>query len=189
MSFIEELKKRKVFRVAASYAVVAFIIFQLVEILFPIFNFPQWTQQFIVIIILLGFPIAVIFSWIFDKTPEGFIKTTKKNIKTDPIKKDDRPFYLQKRNLLLIFGLIGGVLIGSFGKDLLPKEDYDEIHNTIVKRVLSTTDVKKWNTIPRTYKEIDDLRVKFEKNKETKKLKMLEDINVYVEELEKNPYL
>ena len=100
MSFIEELKKRKVFRVAASYAVVAFIIFQLVEILFPIFNFPQWTQQFIVIIILLGFPIAVIFSWIFDKTPEGFIKTTKKNIKTDPIKKDDRPFYLQKRKSL-----------------------------------------------------------------------------------------
>ena len=70
--------------------------------------------------------------------------------------------------------------------DLLPKEDYDEIHNTIVKRVLSTTDEKKWNTIPRTYKEIDDLRAKFEKNKETEKLKMLEDINVYVEELEKN---
>ena len=123
MSFIEELKKRKVFRVAASYAVVAFIIFQLVEILFPIFNFPQWTQQFIVIIILLGFPIAVIFSWIFDKTPEGFIKTTKKNIKTDTIKKDDRPLYMQKRNLLLVFGLIGGVLIGRFGQDLLPKED------------------------------------------------------------------
>ena len=70
--------------------------------------------------------------------------------------------------------------------DLLSKEDYDEIHNTIVKRVLSTTDEKKWNTIPRTYKEIDDLRAKFEKNKDTEKLKMLEDINVYVEELEKN---
>ena len=69
--------------------------------------------------------------------------------------------------------------------DLLPKEDYDEIHGTIVKRVLSTTDDKKWNTIPRTYKEIDDLRAKFEKSKETKKLKMLEEINAYVEELEK----
>ena len=46
MSFIDELKRRKVFRVAASYAVVAFIIMQLVEILFPMFNFPQWTQQF-----------------------------------------------------------------------------------------------------------------------------------------------
>ena len=69
--------------------------------------------------------------------------------------------------------------------DLLSKEDYDEIHGTIVKRVLSTTDKKKWNTIPRTYKEIDDLRAKFKKNKDNDKLKMLEDINVYVEELEK----
>ena len=69
--------------------------------------------------------------------------------------------------------------------DLLSKEDYDEIHGTIVKRVLSTADEKKWNTIPRTYKEIDDLRAKFEKSKETDKLKMLEEINVYVEELEK----
>ena len=69
--------------------------------------------------------------------------------------------------------------------DLLSKEDYDEIHGTIVKRVLSTNDEKKWNTIPRTYKEIDDLRAKFEKSKETGKLKMLDEINAYVEELEK----
>ncbi len=84
------------------------------------------------------------------------------------------------------FHYFGKKLLYQEKPDLLPKEDYDEIHNTIVKRVLSTTDEKKWNTIPRTYKEIDDLRAKFEKNKETKKLKMLEDINVYVEELEKN---
>ena len=84
------------------------------------------------------------------------------------------------------FHYFGKKLIYQEKPDLLPKEDYDEIHNTIVKRVLSTNDEKKWNTIPRTYKEIDDLRAKFEKNKETKKLKMLEDINVYVEELEKN---
>ena len=83
------------------------------------------------------------------------------------------------------FHYFGKKLLYQEKPDLLPKEDYDEIHNTIVKRVLSTSDDKKWNTIPRTYKEIDDLRAKFEKNKETKKLKMLEDINVYVEELEK----
>ena len=107
MSLIEELKRRKVFRVAASYAVVAFIIFQLVEILFPIFNFPQWTQQFVVIIILLGFPIALIFSWVFDKTPEGFIKT-------DAVKKEDKktenttaskPFYLESKNFLLLLSM------------------------------------------------------------------------------------
>ena len=83
------------------------------------------------------------------------------------------------------FHYFGKKLLYQEKPDLLPKEDYDEIHNTIVKRVLSTTDEKKWNTIPRTYKEIDDLRAKFEKNKDTAKLKMLEDINVYVEELEK----
>ena len=84
------------------------------------------------------------------------------------------------------FHYFGKKLIYQEKPDLLPKEDYDEIHSTILKRVLSTTDDKKWNTIPRTYKEIDDLRAKFEKSKETEKLKMLEEINVYVEELEKS---
>ena len=118
MSLIEELKRRKVFRVAASYAVVAFIIFQLVEILFPIFNFPQWTQQFVVIIILLGFPIALIFSWVFDKTPEGFIKTDavknkeKKNTENTTASK---PFYLDSKNLYLLLGLVIAFLLGSYG--------------------------------------------------------------------------
>ena len=117
MSFFEELKRRKVFRVAASYAVVAFIIMQLVEILFPMFNFPQWTQQFTVIIVLLGFPIAVILSWVFDKTPQGFIKTNidteeAKNIK---IHQNNKPFYQQKRNIFLLLGILGGILIGLFG--------------------------------------------------------------------------
>ena len=118
MSLIEELKRRKVFRVAASYAVVAFIIFQLVEILFPIFNFPQWTQQFVVIIIILGFPIALIFSWVFDKTPEGFIKTDavkSKEKKKNEISKNT-PFLNDKRNWMLIGGIVGGILIGWFGQ-------------------------------------------------------------------------
>ena len=92
MSFLEELKRRKVFRVATSYAVVAFIIMQLVEIVFPIFNFPQWTSQFIIIVLLLGFPVAIILSWVFDKTPQGFIKTdtsASKNIDPLDIKIDN----------------------------------------------------------------------------------------------------
>ena len=118
MSFFEELKRRKVFRVAASYAVVAFIIMQLVEIVFPIFDFPQWTSQFVIIVVLLGFPIAIILSWIFDKTPEGFIKTDVKEtdqISGMSVKIDSRPFYQQKRNIFLAVGVVGGVLLGLFG--------------------------------------------------------------------------
>ncbi len=83
------------------------------------------------------------------------------------------------------FHYFGKKLLYQEKPNLLSKEDYDEIHSTIVKRVLSTNDEKKWNTIPRTYKEIDDLRAKFGKNKDVKKLKMLEEINIYIEELEK----
>jgi len=122
MKIVEELKRRKVFRVLASYAVVVFVIMQLVEILFPIFNFPQWTQQFIVILLLLGFPVAAIFSWIFDKTPDGFIKTGKiKSPKTTV--KNTTPFYLQKRNMILLVGVIGGIVLGRFGQNILPQSE------------------------------------------------------------------
>ncbi len=83
------------------------------------------------------------------------------------------------------FQYFGKKLLYQEKPGLLSKEDYDEIHGTIVKRVLTTNDEKKWNTIPRTYAEIDTLRAKFGKSKETEKLKMLEEINAYVEELEK----
>ena len=122
MKIVEELKRRKVFRVLASYAVVVFVIMQLVEILFPIFNFPQWTQQFTVILLLLGFPVAAIFSWIFDKTPDGFIKTGKiKSSKT--IVKNITPFYLQKRNIILLVGVMGGIILGRFGQNILPQPE------------------------------------------------------------------
>ena len=122
MNILEELKRRKVFRVLASYAVVVFVIMQLVEILFPIFNLPQWTQQFIVILLLIGFPIAAIFSWIFDRTPNGLIKT-KKSESVKSTLKNDRPFYLQKRNIFLFAGVLFGLIPGSFGQNILPKSE------------------------------------------------------------------
>ena len=123
MSFFDELKRRRVFRVAASYAVVAFVIMQLVEILFPMFNFPQWTQQFVVIIVLLGFPVSVVLSWVFDKTPQGYIRTDADKIKVDKltVKVENRPFYAKKRNLFLICAVVVGVMIGSFGSSNLAK--------------------------------------------------------------------
>ena len=119
MSFLEELKRRKVFRVAASYAVVAFIIMQLVEIVFPIFDFPQWTSQFVIILVLIGFPISVILSWVFDRTPQGYVKTESKNKlvkETDVKSKKSESFLKNKKNWLLVAGVIAGILIGRFGQ-------------------------------------------------------------------------
>jgi len=64
----------------------------------------------------------------------------------------------------------------------LPDNEYKAIHQEVAKRVLSTNK-EKWNTIPRTYSEIDTLRNKFKEDKE--KLKTLSEINLYIEEMEK----
>ena len=64
----------------------------------------------------------------------------------------------------------------------LPKEEYNSVHREIALRILST-DKENWNTIPRTYSEIDTLRNKFKDDQE--KLKTLQDINSYIEEIEK----
>ena len=65
----------------------------------------------------------------------------------------------------------------------LPQDEYNSFHKEIASRILSTNE-EKWNTIPRTYNEIDTLRNKFKDDKD--KLKALEDINSYVEEIEKS---
>ena len=68
--------------------------------------------------------------------------------------------------------------------ELLPKEEYNLIHKDFAKKLLSTNN-EKWNTIPRTYAEIDTLRAKFEKEKNFEKLKILNEINNFVENIEK----
>ena len=64
----------------------------------------------------------------------------------------------------------------------MPKEEYNLVHKEMASRILSTNE-EKWNTIPRTYSEIDTLRNKFKDDKE--KLKALQEINSYIEEMEK----
>jgi exodeoxyribonuclease-1 len=68
--------------------------------------------------------------------------------------------------------------------EMLNKTDYNKIHKDVAKKVLSTNN-EKWNTIPRTYSEIDTLRAKFEREEQPEKLVIIDEINAYVEELEK----
>ena len=78
----------------------------------------------------------------------------------------------------------GRKLIYEEKPEILPKSDFNEIHRNLAKRLLSTNN-EKWNTIPRTYSEIDTLREKFEREGKGERLPILNEINAYVEELEK----
>jgi len=73
--FWEELKRRKVVRVMAMYAATAYIIIETADIVLPRLGLPEWTVTFLIILIIAGFPITIILSWIFDITPEGVVKT------------------------------------------------------------------------------------------------------------------
>ncbi len=79
------------------------------------------------------------------------------------------------------FQYFGKKILYEESPESLPKNEYDLIHKEIASRVLSTNK-EKWNTIPRTYSEIDTLRNKFKDDKD--KLKILEEINSYIEEME-----
>ncbi len=71
MSLLGELHRRHVLRVVAAYAVVAWLLIQIADVIFPRFGLPEWTVTFVIILFALGFPLAVTLSWSFDITPTG----------------------------------------------------------------------------------------------------------------------
>jgi serine/threonine-protein kinase len=70
--FFAELKRRHVYRVAIAYAVVAWLLIQIATQVFPFFEIPNWVIRLVVVVTILGFPIALIVGWAFEMTPKGF---------------------------------------------------------------------------------------------------------------------
>ncbi len=70
-SFFAELKRRNVYRVAVAYAVVAWLLIQIATQVFPFFDIPNWAVRLVVVLLILGFPVALILAWAFEITPEG----------------------------------------------------------------------------------------------------------------------
>ncbi len=74
-SFLTELKRRNVAKVAVAYAVIAWLLIQAGSILFPTFEAPGWVMKVFVTVIVAGFPIALVIAWAFEMTPEGIKRT------------------------------------------------------------------------------------------------------------------
>ena len=71
MSFVDELKRRNVFRVGIAYAIAAWLLLQMVDVVMPIIGAPDWVSKAILLLIAVGFPLALLFAWAFELTPEG----------------------------------------------------------------------------------------------------------------------
>ena len=74
-SFFAELKRRNVYKVAVAYGVVAWLLMQVASQIFPFFDIPNWVVRLVVLLLIVGFPVALIIAWAFEVTPEGIKRT------------------------------------------------------------------------------------------------------------------
>jgi TolB-like protein/cytochrome c-type biogenesis protein CcmH/NrfG len=75
MNFFSELKRRNVYKVAVAYAVVGWLVIQVSSTVLPTFHAPEWVVQSLVVLVAIGFPIALVIAWAFELTPEGLKRT------------------------------------------------------------------------------------------------------------------
>ena len=73
--FFAELQRRNVYKVGIAYCVVSWLIVQVTTQLFPVFEIPAWAARMVVVILLLGFPVALVLAWAYELTPEGLQRT------------------------------------------------------------------------------------------------------------------
>jgi TolB-like protein/Flp pilus assembly protein TadD len=85
MSLIAELKRRNVFRVGVAYAIVGWLLIEVASVILPALRLPEWTLTLLVFLVAVGFPLALIFAWAFELTPEG-IKPAKEVASSESIR-------------------------------------------------------------------------------------------------------
>ena len=114
-NFAAELKRRNVYKVAIAYAVTGWAIAEGASQIFPVFDVPNWAVRLIVLLIIVGFPIALIFAWAFEITPEGIKRTQD----VDPAQKPSRG-----RAWIYVVVIGAAVAVGLFflGRYTAPKE-------------------------------------------------------------------
>src|SRR6478752_9629231 len=100
-SFFSELRRRNVFRVALTYAVVAWLLIEIASVLLPLVDAPESIITAFVVLLALGFLVAVFISWAFEMTPEGLKRT--QDLSPD----DVIPYWSRRKFATFIFGVAG----------------------------------------------------------------------------------
>jgi TolB-like protein/Flp pilus assembly protein TadD len=118
--FFEEVQRRKVYRIAAAYIIAAGFIIQIGSAVFPAWELPGWAFRLVVVLLLVGFPIALILAWAYDVTPQG--------IRATPT--PSTPGSHRRRNVIMLIG-IGVIISAGAGFFLLPRVAARKIDKSI----------------------------------------------------------
>jgi TolB-like protein/Flp pilus assembly protein TadD len=118
--FFEEVKRRKVYRVAAAYIIAAGGIIQLASATFPAWELPNWSLRLVILLLLVGFPIALILAWAFDITSQGIEATPETTV----------PRTRRRRNIIMLVAT-GIVISAATGFFLLPRVAAHKVDKSI----------------------------------------------------------
>ena len=91
-NFFAELKRRHVYRIAIAYAVVAWLLTQIATQVLPFFEIPNWAVRLVVLLLVIGFPVALVLAWAFDLTPDGIKRTEDVGSEKYPLRWSARKF-------------------------------------------------------------------------------------------------
>src|SRR5256884_2823870 len=89
-NFFAELKRRNVYKVAIAYGVVAWLLMQVASQIFPFFEIPNWAVRLVVLLLIIGFPVAVILAWAFELTPGGIKRAEDVDVSKSVTRKSGR---------------------------------------------------------------------------------------------------
>src|SRR5438876_39385 len=106
-SFFGELKRRNVYKVAIAYGVVAWLLIQIATQVFPFFEIPNWAVRLVVLLLIIGFPVALILAWAFELTPEGLKRT-------ETADAEHLPTRSRTRTWIYVVVITGAISIGVF---------------------------------------------------------------------------
>jgi TolB-like protein/Flp pilus assembly protein TadD len=120
IGFFEEVKRRKVYRVAAAYIIAAGGIIQLASATFPAWELPNWALRVVILLVLVGFPIALILAWAFDITAQGIRATSDTTA----------PRTRRRRNIVMLIAT-GVVISAATGFFLLPRVAAHKVDKSI----------------------------------------------------------
>ena len=110
--FLQEVKRRNVFRVGLVYIFAAWLTIQVVDVMFPALNVPEWVVSAVAVLLLIGFPFALIFAWAFEMTPEG-IKLEKDVDRSQSITPQTGK-KLNSLTMLVLVAAVGFLLVDKF---------------------------------------------------------------------------
>ena len=128
MSFIGELKRRNVTKVAAFYLVAAWVVLQVAEVVFEVVQVPDEWLRFILAVLVIGFPVALVFSWIYEMTPDG-IKREKDIDRSQSITGETG----RRINVAIVVLLIIAIGFMLFDR-LVPRQAVDPLADVVIER-------------------------------------------------------